>query len=428
MRIVFTSVLKPVSDPRLLARLGRALAELPGAEVHIVAHAAADAPTARPDTERPNVWLHPIFRFPRLSLARALAGRTLTAKLAELRPDILVIGTAELLPAGLRWHRATGKPLVYDVRENYALNIRTQGVFPPLVAPLLAARIERLEKKAAPYLAGALLAERVYAEQLPWLRHCAQVEIIENKYQTVNTIFTTLSSQINPFHRPLRLLLSGTLSELYGTFAVIDEVAEMRTAGCLPVELWIVGYAPRTADAHRLHHLAAATPWLRLTAIDRHVPHTEIIAAIRQADVGLLAYLPHPSLDGCIPTKLWEYLGERLPTLRRLPSGKWLMVDPASLHLAFSSGNALAPIPASQTNSSNPTPQTSDSTYGQSRVARVMFTEASAFDLSHGTSLPDALTKMLHSVGAERPPAPPEAFWATEAPRLLAFFRAILLA
>lgn len=335
VRIVLASVLKPVTDPRLLARLGRTLADLPGAEVHIVAHVAADAATPRPDLVRPNVFLHPVFDFPRLSMARALAGRTLLGHLRRLQPDILVVGAAELLPAGLQWQRRTGGQLVYDVRENYALNVRTQGVFPPLVAPLLAARIERLEAAAAPHLSGALLAERVYAEQLPWLSRCRRVEIIENKYQPTSPIpDPSLREPLSP-DRPLRFLITGTLSELYGTFDAIELVRSLRAAnrpqaiaGLAEHELHLVGQAPRPTDARLLRQLATQLPWLKLTGIERLVPHTVIIEAVRQADIGLLPYRPHPSLDGCIPTKFWEYQAERLPILQRW-RGHWRAIDGA---------------------------------------------------------------------------------------------------
>jgi glycogen synthase len=381
VRIVLTSVLKPVTDPRLLARLGRTLAELPGAEVHILAHVAADAPTTRPDTERPNIFLHPIFDFPRLSLNRALAGQRLLRKLRELRPDVLVIGAAELLPAGLQWQRRTKGKLVYDVRENYALNVRTQGVFPPLIASALAARIERMEAAAAPHLAGALLAERVYAEQLPWLKACKRVEIIENKYQP--TILTHI-----PHRRtkgwpevPLRLLVSGTLSDLYGTFRAIEFV-ESLVAFTLPgsIELTIVGYAPRYGDYEYLLALTEKFPWLHLVGGDEPVPHALIIDHMRASDLALLPYLDHPSLTTCIPTKLWECLGEALPVVVP-PNPLWSEI--VNRHQA---GFVVD--------------------FEKSGVAQELIARLGA-----GNLYPEGV--------------PPEAFWSTEAARLSAFFLAL---
>ncbi len=389
VRIVLASVLKPVTDPRLLARLGRTLAELPDAEVHIVAHVAADAPTARPDTLRANVFLHPIFDFPRLSLARALASRTLLRHLQSLQPDVLVVGAAELLPAGVQWQHQTGGQLVYDVRENYALNVRTQGVFPPLVAGRLAARIERMEAAAAPHLAGALLAERVYATQLSWLKECRRVAIIENKYQPTSPIPNPpLRKPLTP-DRPVRLLVSGTLSELYGTFDAIDVVQKLRDVfSQRQVELLLIGHAPRAADAYRLRALALDYPWLRLEGIEAPVPHAAIVAAIRRADIGLLPYRPHPSLDGCIPTKLWEYVGESLP-----------VVMPEDLREGLSTNAYIACVMYSRDFALSP-----DGTDGFSDFSK---------SIAHAA---------LWLTGNNQILPPPDAFWSTEATRLLDFF------
>ncbi len=394
MRIALASVLKPVTDPRLLARLGRTLAELPGAEVHILAHVATDARAPRPDTERPNVFLHPIFNFPRLSLARALAGRTLSKYLRRIHPDILVVGAAELLPAGLRWQRETGGKLVYDVRENYALNVRTQGVFPPAVAAVLATRLERVEAAAAPHLAGVLLAERVYAAQLPWLTRCRNVVIIENKYQPPTAIpAVPLRAPVLPV-RSLRLLISGTLNELYGTFDAIEAVQVLRASQLASVpqpaaELLIVGHAPQPADAVRLRALAAERPWLHLTGIEHSVPHSVIIDAVRRADIGLLPYRAHPSLTGCVPTKVWEYVAEGLPVVAT-DVNDWCKAIPELSEI-------------------------------EGRGAFVMF--SNYFDSANfAASIAHAVSRASF---APPLPAPTAAFWTTEAPRLYTFFSSL---
>lgn len=385
--IVLASVLKPVTDPRLLARLGRTLAAEPGTIVHIVAHRAADAPSERADDELPNVHLHPLFDFPRLSLRRLAASLRLLRKLRELQPAVLVVGTAELLPAALWWRWRTGGQLIYDVRENYALNLRTQGVFRRPVARALAWAVERVEAWAAPRLAGVLLAERSYAAELPWLPRCPHVAVIENKYQPPPQRFTPpekkpraekLPSESPP---PLRLLVSGTLSELYGTFQAVALGDALVTAPlAIGFELWLVGFCPLRFHYDKLKELASTRPWLRLVGGDAPVPHSQIIDAIRTADVGLMPYQAHPSLDSCVPTKLWEYIGEQLPV-------------------------AVPPTPL---------------------WAATVTTYRAGFALDFDA--PDAATRFserLAAGGFYPAGAPAEAFWAAEAARLCAFFASL---
>jgi hypothetical protein len=45
------------------------------------------------------------------------------------------------------------------------------------------------------------------------------------------------------------------------------------------------------------------------------VPHSEILRAIQRADFGVIAYPPNASTENTIPTKLFEYMGYRLPII-----------------------------------------------------------------------------------------------------------------
>ncbi len=377
-RILLTSVLKPVTDPRLLARLGRSLAELPGAEIHIAAHRAADAPVERVDNECANIRLHPIFDFPRLSLARALAGLRLLRLLRKLQPDILVVGTAELLPAALWWRRRTGGLLVYDVRENYALNLRTQQVFPPLVARVLAWLVTQFEAAAAPQLVGVLLAERAYATELPWLIDCCRVEIIENKYQPAGPLPVRIPEPLPSFSvvRPLRLVVTGTLSELYGTFRAVALVRVLVLRRYI-FDLLLVGFCPLFFHYDKLKSIQQKVSWLQIEGGNAPVPHSRLIQALREADFALLPYQSHPSLDTCIPSKLWECMAEQVPVV--VPhTARWRTVV-----AQYGAGFALD------------------------------------FDA------PDAAEQFLAGLasGPFYPAgAPPEAFWAPEGVRLRAFF------
>ena len=256
-------------------------------------------------------------------MGRVLASFRLLRKLRQLRPDVLVVGAAEQLPAGLWWRWRTGGRLLYDVRENYALNVRSQRVFPRFVAAPLAWLIERVEQFAAPRLTHALLAERSYLAELPWLRACPHA-VIENKYQPP----TPPSSATHPAG-PLTLLVSGTLNEVYGTFDAVRLIDALHAREPGAVRLHLIGYCPRPADFERLQKLVATRPYVTLTGGNALVAHEQIVTAIRAADVGLLPYQPNPSTWRCLPTKLWEYLGEQLPVVVP-PNPLWQMIVAAN--------------------------------------------------------------------------------------------------
>ncbi|QNP51833.1 hypothetical protein H9L05_18090 [Hymenobacter qilianensis] len=103
--------------------------------------------------------------------------------LRRLHPDLVFVHAPELLPLTLLWQKTTsGGHFIYDVRENYALNIQTQAVYPAWIRNTLAGLVRRVETWAARQAAAVVLAERSYADELPFGKS-ERTFILENKYQ-----------------------------------------------------------------------------------------------------------------------------------------------------------------------------------------------------------------------------------------------------
>jgi glycogen synthase len=310
-RILLASVLKPVNDARMFHKLGISFSQLPGTEVHIAGF-AAPLPAAPA-----HVFFHPLFSFRRLGAGRLLAPFRYLRLLFRLRPTLIVAGTFELLLPSLLYRLFSSCRVVYDVRENYYLNLKSQQVFPPLVRQVLALGVRALELAAAPAITAFFLAERSYQQELPFLGRRALV--LENKFKPYGTGPAAPGpGQLPPARtlsqRPVRLLYSGTISELYGVFDAIDLCARLHAVE--PVfSLTIIGYCPQQAVRQRLQAAIRDKPYIRLVGGDHLVPHPHIVAAIRDSHLGLLPYHPHPSLSRCRPTKLFEYLAAALPVL-----------------------------------------------------------------------------------------------------------------
>lgn len=307
-RILLASVLKPINDARMFHKLGVSLSKIPGTGVHIAGFAA-------PRPEAPaQVYFHPIFSFRRLSLGRLLAPWRFLRLLFQVKPHLVVAGTFELLLPALLYKLFRPCLLVYDVREDYALNLKSQGVFPPFVRDVLASGVRALEKLAAPAIHTFFLAEESYARDLPFLGHRGLV--LENKFKPYGQQSPTLAfnAPVRLTHRPVRLLYSGTISDLYGVFEAIA-LCERLNQGEPLFTLTIIGYCPQPEVLRRVQDSIRDNPAIQLVGGDQLVPHQRIVAAIRESDLGLLPYHPHPSLSRCRPTKLFEYLAARLPVL-----------------------------------------------------------------------------------------------------------------
>ena len=322
MVLLLASVLKPVDDTRMRDKLAQTLRTLPHTRVHVAGRRAATAGATAPAAPGAGIGQHVLFSGSRLSLDRLAAQGRYWRLLRRLRPRLVIVGAPELLPLTLLWQwRGRGRQFMYDIRENYALNISTQGVYGRGVRGWLAGLLRWVETRAAGRAAALLLAEESYAAELPFLGRlpAGRVLILENKYQPAAAELPPAATGRRPVPAPgapLRLLFSGTISVLNGVHEAIALTQALRRVRPGGARLTIIGFCQQPDLLAELEQLAAANPtWLTLTGGAQPVPHPHIVAAIGAADFGLLAYRPHPSTARCRPTKLFEYLALGLPVL-----------------------------------------------------------------------------------------------------------------
>jgi len=307
-QLLLASLLKPVNDSRAFEKLGLSISKLPGVEVHICGYKAVI-----PATEA-KIIFHPIFDFPRLSSGRIIAQLKYLKLLFYLKPKVIIIGTHELLISSLIYKALKSCDLIYDVQENYYLNMTSQKVYAPLIRKLAAEFIRLVETLTAPFINFFFLAEESYVQELPFIRH--KYLVLQNKFKPAPH-FTL--PKLNPGTKipssgNVNMLYSGTISELYGIFEAIRLVDTLNQISPR-YTLTIIGYWPQAAIGQQVKKLIRNKPFISLIGGDNLVAHAQIIQVIASAQVGLLPYHPHPSLVHCLPTKLFEYLAHSLPIL-----------------------------------------------------------------------------------------------------------------
>ena len=313
--VLLASVLKPVDDTRMRGKFAETLLERPGTRVHVAGRTVRGARATLPSSS-----LHAIFNGSRLSLGRLAAQWRYGQLLHRLRPDLVIVHAPELLPLTLLWQALDrSRKFIYDIRENYALNVRTQQVYRGLVRRGLAAGLRWVEALAARRAAGVVLAEASYATELPFLDElpAGRVVVLENKYQPQpGEALRQQPMQLPPPTKPLRLLYSGTISELNGVWEAVALAEQLRAAWPGGAQLTLIGFCQQPELLRQLQEQAARHPeWLALIGGTEPVPHADIVAEIGRSHLGLLAYRPHPSSERCRPTKLFEYLAHGLPVL-----------------------------------------------------------------------------------------------------------------
>jgi hypothetical protein len=201
--------------------------------------------------------------------------------------------------------------LIYDIQENYWRNILYTPAFPRILRPFIAAVVRLRERAATRFTDHCFLAEAGYRDEMHFLR--GNVTVLENKMVRPQPGTPLPLNRRYPEGTPLHLLFSGTLAESTGVFTAVTLIHALHAIDH-SVRLTIIGYCALPEQLARLKE-ECMVDYIELRGGDRLVPHADILAAIQTADVGIVAYPPNPATQNSIPTKLYEYLGYRLPIL-----------------------------------------------------------------------------------------------------------------
>jgi glycosyltransferase involved in cell wall biosynthesis len=300
-KIVIVSVLKPVDDTRMFEKMGQTLADTGRYDVHIVGFPGTTT------AEYPGIAFHPSHDFKRISLERVRVPFRVLRILLALSPDVIIVTTHELLLAAIIVRIFRKTTVVYDVRENYLRNILFLPTFPALIRPVLALWVRAWEKLLTLFVRRIIASEEGYLSELRFIRRKAVV--IQNKVKRI-----AIQPRSGQSRRGCALLLSGTLAESTGVFTAIH-VAGLLHEHDPTVHLTIIGYCAHAETLRRIRAAIEGCDYISLVGGDRLIPHDAIMEAIARADFGFIAYPPNPSTRNTIPTKLFEYLGARLPIL-----------------------------------------------------------------------------------------------------------------
>jgi len=302
---MLASILKPVDDIRMFHKLGRSLKLLADARL-VVAGAGTNNPQ-----ETAGIKSYVLGRFTRLSFSR-LAARAHVFMLAiRERPRIFVACTHELLATAVALRFLFGTRIVYDIQENYYLNIRHTDAFPTGLRAPLALAVRMKERLLIPFFHHVILAEQCYEEEMPFISR-KKIVIAENKSLNGLRGFREPKDFRQKF--TIELLFTGTMSESTGVFTAIELARQLHLVDPR-VRLRLVGYCSLRRDWQRIEELAGNCDFISVVGGDNPVPHEVIEGYIQASDAGIIAYTDSIATRERMPTKLYEYLAFQLPIL-----------------------------------------------------------------------------------------------------------------
>ena len=301
--IVIASVLKPVDDSRLYEKIAVTLACTGKYNVHIIGPESAVV-------DNPKIIQHPIKSFRRVSLGRLLASWKILFKTLNLKPDIFIVATHELLYVAMFMKLATKCRIIYDVQENYYWNILYTPAFPLLLKPFVALYVRGKETLTGKYVDHFLLAEKGYEQEMNFFGNRSTV--VENKVRIPAA--ERKDSGAVKSGKTVNLIFSGTLAESTGVFTAIELAVKLHVID-ERFRLTIIGFSAQQRVVEKIRLVIKPRPFIRLISRDTPIPHAEIFQHIKKSDFGLISYQINPSTMNSVPTKLYEYLGFKLPIL-----------------------------------------------------------------------------------------------------------------
>ncbi len=301
-KVVIASLLKPIDDTRMSEKFGLSMAETSKYDINIIGFDSKNARSAE------HITYHPLKPFNRLSLSRLIQPWKVIKIYIKVKPQILIVNTHELLIVTSLYKILFGGVFLYDIRENYAKNVRNTKVFPLLIRPMLAGWIRLKEWCSKPLVAHYILAERIYEKQLPFLSK--NITVIENKYAASRPL-----PQRQTNNDTIDLVFTGTIADSNGVFEAID-ITKTLHALEPRIRLQIVGYCALKQDLIRLREEIKDFDFIALNGGDHLVPHAEIIAAIQSASFGFVLKKPNRGMnDEKLLTRIFEYTANQLPIL-----------------------------------------------------------------------------------------------------------------
>jgi len=304
--IVIGATLKPVDDARHFHKIALSLSQTNKYELNIIGRAVKNIPQAK------NITFYPLFGLKRSNLKRLLSPFTYLRKTWQIKPDLQIICSWELLPAAIICKFFRGGKLIYDIQENYSKNVRFLSKDNWITKKLKSFIISFFQAISWPFIDYFFLAEKAYETEFKLKLN--SYKILENKSLRINEK-SDKSSKFN-------CLFTGTIGQAQGIWDVLswaEKASELNN----DFQLTIIGHCPSETTFTELQKKAGGKSYINLQIETVPIDYKIILENISKADIGLIAYPLNQANQDKFPSKLYEYLTAQLPILLIIPNTKW---------------------------------------------------------------------------------------------------------
>ncbi len=298
-KIIIASFLKPVNDIRSYEKIAKSLARNSLYKIYCIGY------PSNIELSDDKITLLALSWFSKNGFGRIIARLEVFKYYIKVKPQLIIVNSPDLLILTSLFRIIFGGKIIYDIRENYFLNLWYQKNYKWGINYIFALLVRTKELITAPLFNHFTLAEKVYAKQLPFIKN--RFTILENK--------CLAPKQVNKMARDnsrLRFLISGTIAHEFGIIKGV-EFFQLIGKSNPNYSLKIIGHCPNKSLFLKLQKIAKKNQQIHLQISNHPIPHLAIENEILAAHFGLLPYQLNKSITEKWPTKLYEYMGYRLP-------------------------------------------------------------------------------------------------------------------
>jgi glycosyltransferase involved in cell wall biosynthesis len=221
--------------------------------------------------------------------------------LFSIRAQVYQVHTPELLPLALILKWAFRAKVIYDVHEDYYLNIRHGGAYPVWLRRRLANAVRRLECFAVRQIDHTLYAEQCYDNMLA---------APAGTHTVLPNYFSLPPFAPQPEAQLPNMPVMGYFGTIARNWGILETVALWQAVNLhTPVYLLIAGvaYEGRLLAEVRARLLAANLPGrFILVGGDSYVAYDTLIDHMQACTFLTGLYHPAPNIKDRIPTKFYE--------------------------------------------------------------------------------------------------------------------------
>jgi glycosyltransferase involved in cell wall biosynthesis len=213
----------------------------------------------------------------------------------------------ELLMVGGLLKLLTGKPVIYDVHENYPEDILTKEWIPGPLRRVVSLAFRAFEDGAARWMDGIVVVNDHLAERFAGK---SQVATVRNYSRFDSSGGEERRGEARAQHTPY-FVYAGRISDDRGLYECAQALARLEERD---VELLCAGRIGHVAEEGFRELLEGQRPESRFKYLGL-LPYEAIPALLRDAVAGLLCFRPTPNNVLGTPNKLFEYMGAGLPVI-----------------------------------------------------------------------------------------------------------------